>query len=646
MPANNGSNGTNGDNGKNGKNGKNNNHSKSSNILFRFWWVLLLAGFILLILSTPRCMSSTSSGKTEEISHSQFINNVEDGKVASVAIKSGNNLEGVYTPDAEGKEGQKFKTKLVSPPDSDFTAFLDKHDVEFKRKDESNFLGGLFTVFLMFGPVILIFLILMLFMRRRSTPQGGGMINQGRSFMSGRYKALKKIPNVNFADVGGIEEVKEELLELVEFLKNSEKYKVVGAKTPKGVLLVGPPGTGKTLLARAVAGEAGVPFFTASGSDFVEMFVGVGASRVRDLFDTAKKATPCIIFIDEIDALGGQRGSGIGGSHQEGNQTITQLLSEMDGFEPNSGIIIIAATNRPDILDAALLRPGRFDRKIVVRRPGLEGRKQILDIHLRGKPLESSVDIDKLAKKLVGFVGSGIESFVNEAAILAGRKGKVQLTPEDFDEAFTRVLIGPRRKGEAPNKREQELAAYHESGHYLTALYTKGADPPDRVSIIPAGFAGGWTSATPEEDRSIVTESYSLGRIKFALGGRCAEKLIYDEHSSGPHDDLTTATSLAKQMVMQWGMSTRFGPRVFGERSGSFLGRDFDISDYSEKRQAQIDDEVDALLKKCEAEVTELLEEYRHELNTLAKALLEREELSREDIDIILEHAKSDKPPS
>jgi len=446
-------------------------------------------------------------------------------------------------------------------------------------------------------------------------------------------------PSVTFLDVAGVEEAKEELGEVVEFLKYPEKFAALGARIPKGVLLVGPPGTGKTLLAKAVAGEAGVPFFNISGSEFVEMFVGVGASRVRDLFEQAKRNSPCIVFIDEIDAVGRHRGAGLGGSHDEREQTLNQILVEMDGFETNTNVIIVAATNRPDILDPALLRPGRFDRQVMLDKPDIKGRTAILEVHAKGKPLDSGISLEIIAKQTPGFSGADLANLINEGCILAARRGKKKVTMSEFDEAVDRVIAGPERKSRVISEREREIIAYHEAGHALVGYLLPKADPPYKISIVSRGMAGGFTRFMPEEDRHLYTKSQFQDMLAAILGGMASEKLTFDEATTGPQDDLQKATSLARQMVTQWGMSEHLGPRTFGRKEEMiFLGREIsEQRNYSEKVAEEIDEEVRQIVDQAYQSAMKQLTENRDKLEQLVKVLREEETIEGEALQVILD---------
>ena len=493
-------------------------------------------------------------------------------------------------------------------------------------------------VWLTMLPMLLISVLLMAgfyyFMYKQSG--GGGAMNVGRAKVKDQAEQGRK---ATFKDVAGADEEKEELQEIVEFLKNQTKFNTLGARIPHGVLLVGPPGTGKTLLARACAGEAGVPFYSISGSDFVEMYVGVGASRVRDLFDKEKKTAPCIVFIDEIDAVGRQRGAGLGGGHDEREQTLNQLLVEMDGFGANEGVIVIAATNRADILDKALLRPGRFDRQVYVGLPDIKGREEILKVHTRNKPLAPDVVLKTIAKSTAGFTGADLENLVNEAALLAAKRGRKAITEQDIEEASIKVVAGPEKKSRVVTEREKRLTSYHEAGHAITHYYCETADPVHEISIIPRGAAGGYTMSLPEEDKNYVTKKQMEDNIVTLLGGRVAEKLVLDDISTGASNDLERATAIARSMVMRYGFSERLGPVVYGnEPSETFLGRDLSAGrGYSETVASEIDAEIREMLDEAYEAARVMLSEHIDKLHTVAKALMEREKLSGEEFCILME---------
>ncbi|HEX6020514.1 MAG TPA: ATP-dependent zinc metalloprotease FtsH, partial [Solirubrobacter sp.] len=490
-------------------------------------------------------------------------------------------------------------------------------------------------------PVALLVGVWLIILRRM---RGGGALG---SFGKSRAKPMSPdAPKVTFRDVAGVDEAVEELQEIKEFLQDPKKFQALGARIPKGVLLYGPPGTGKTLLARAVAGEAGVPFFSISGSDFVEMFVGVGASRVRDLFEQAKQNSPCIIFMDEIDAVGRHRGAGLGGGHDEREQTLNQLLVEMDGFEAKDNIIMIAATNRPDILDPALLRPGRFDRQITVDRPDRKGRKQILEVHTRGKPLAEEIDIDALAGQTPGFTGADLANLVNEAALLAARAGKDEITQAELEEGIMRVVAGPEKKTRVMGEKERLVTAYHEMGHALVGHFLEHADPVHKISLISRGQALGHTISLPSEDKFLTTRSELLDRMAMTLGGRAAEEIVFGEITTGAADDLEKVTSTAKQMVMRFGMSEKLGPRVFGrDRGQPFLGREFSSEpDYSEDMAREIDDEIRRVVEAAMDRARDILRAHRHELDVLAHELVRRETIEREEFIALLADAGRDDP--
>ncbi len=522
------------------------------------------------------------------------------------------------------------------PPNAsgDLTKALISHHVKVSGDNTASNAGISLNMVLWIIPLIIVVTLFMIIARQL---QSGG--SQALSFGRSRAKLLtENRPKVTFADVAGVDEAKQELGEVVEFLKYPKKFQQLGARIPKGLLLLGPPGSGKTLLARAIAGEAGVPFFSISGSDFVEMFVGVGASRVRDLFEQAKKSAPCIVFIDEIDAVGRQRGAGLGGGHDEREQTLNQLLVEMDGFDVNTGVILIAATNRPDVLDPALLRPGRFDRQVVVDRADVVGRAQILSVHARNKPLAPDVRLEVLARRTPGFSGADLENLLNEAALLAARQNKTQIDMKDCEEAIDRVVAGPERKSRIMSQREKELVAYHESGHALTAKLLPNADPLHKVTIIPRGMALGITMQLPTEDRYLMTKAEIVDRIMVLLGARAAEELIFQENTTGAHDDLQKATSLARKMVMEFGMSPKIGPIALGKKHEQiFLGRDIvEERNYSEEVASQIDTEVRGIIDTCYANAYHLLETNIDKLHRLAEALLEKETIEADEVERLL----------
>lgn len=571
---------------------------------------------------------SASTVSKTDITYSAFMKHVQQDEVKQVTIVD-NVISGKL------KDGKDFST--VAPSDDSLIPTLRARDIEIKAELPpqppwwTTILSSLLPMLLIVG----IWFMLM----QQSQGGGGRVMNFGKS-RARRYD--EDNIKITFKDVAGADEAKQELEEVVEFLKHPKKYNDLGAKIPKGVLLYGPPGTGKTLLAKAVAGEAGVPFFSISGSDFVEMFVGVGASRVRDLFEQAKKSAPCIVFIDEIDAVGRQRGAGLGGGHDEREQTLNQLLVEMDGFGANEGIIMIAATNRPDILDPALLRPGRFDRQIVVDRPDIKGRQEILKVHVKGKPISPEVELGVIARRTPGFTGADLSNLVNEAALMAARKNKNKIDMPEMEEAAERVIMGPERRSRVISDKEKRLTAYHEGGHTLVGMLLDNTDPVHKVTIIPRGRAGGYTLSLPKEDRYYATRSEMLDELKVLLGGRVAEALVLKEISSGASNDLQRATSLARQMICEYGMSPELGPMTFGHRQDQvFLGRDIGRDkDYSEEVAAKIDKEIRKFIDEAYQKTESLLNENMDRLHLIADALIERETLEGEEIDQLMKYGK------
>ena len=572
---------------------------------------------------------SAAPVKQTDLSYTKFLQQVDEDKIKQVTIVD-NIISGKLS------DGKEFTT-VVPNNDANLISKLQAKNVDIKADlpPQPPWWTGILSSVL---PMLLI--VGLWFMMMNNQGGGGGRVmNFGKS-RARRYDEDKI--KVTFKDVAGAAEAKQELQEVVEFLKEPQKYNELGAKIPKGVLLYGPPGTGKTLLAKAVAGEAGVPFFSISGSDFVEMFVGVGASRVRDLFEQAKKSAPCIVFIDEIDAVGRQRGAGLGGGHDEREQTLNQLLVEMDGFGANEGIIMIAATNRPDILDPALLRPGRFDRQIVVDRPDIKGRTEILKVHVKGKPMAEDVELEVIAQRTPGFTGADLSNLVNEAALMAARKNKKKINMPEMEEAAERVIMGPERKSRVISDNEKRLTAYHEGGHTIVGMLLEHTDPVHKVTIIPRGRAGGYTLSLPKEDRYYATRSEMLDELKVLLGGRVAEALVLKEISSGASNDLQRATALARQMICEYGMSEKIGPVTFGHRQDQvFLGRDIARDkDYSEEVAAEIDKEVRAFLDDAYAATEKLLNENMDKLHLIAQALIERETLEKEEIADIVNHGR------
>ena len=571
---------------------------------------------------------ATHEQKTTAVSigYSDFTGKINAGEVDKVVIVQ-NNIRGTL------KDGTEFTTIAPDAPNSDhdfYTRLADKGaNISAENPPEPPWWQAILTSLI---PIALL-IGFWFFMMQQSQMGGGRMMNFGKSRVRLMVSDKKK---VTFADVAGADEAKQELEEVVEFLKMPDKFNELGERIPKGVLLFGPPGTGKTLLAKAVAGEAGVQFFTISGSDFVEMFVGVGASRVRDLFEQAKKSAPCIVFIDEIDAVGRQRGAGLGGGHDEREQTLNQLLVEMDGFASNEGIIIIAATNRPDVLDPALLRPGRFDRQIVVDKPDVRGREAILKVHTKGKPIADDVDLDVLARRTPGFTGADLSNLVNEAALLAARRDKKQIHMAEMEEAIERVLAGPERKSHVMTDEEKRLTAYHEGGHTLVGMLLEHADPVHKVTIIPRGRAGGYMLSLPKEDRSYRTRSELFDRIKVALGGRVAEEV--GEISTGASSDIQNATQIIRSMIMQYGMSDTIGPIAYGEENHQvFLGRDFNRDrNYSEEIAGEIDREVRRCVEEAYEACRVIITENRDKLDLIANALLERETLNASELEELM----------
>ncbi|GAB4113074.1 MAG: ATP-dependent zinc metalloprotease FtsH [Candidatus Caldatribacteriota bacterium] len=587
--------------------------------------------YLLILIITISIISSFFQPKStvQELTYSQFLKEIETNNIYKVII-SENSITGTLS------NGASFST--YAPDDPELINILRNKNVIIEAKppvEVSWWMRLLSSVF----PVILIIGV-WLFMLQQM--QGGG--NKVMSFGKSRAKLLgKETPRVTFKDVAGIDEAEEEVAEVIEFLKNPSKFKKLGAKIPRGILLYGPPGAGKTLLARAIAGEAGVPFFSISGSDFVEMFVGVGASRVRDLFRQAKSSAPCIIFMDEIDAVGRHRGAGLGGGHDEREQTLNQLLVEMDGFDQNAGIIMIAATNRPDILDPALLRPGRFDRRIVVDRPDLLGREAILKVHARGKPLAKDVDIKVLARRTPGFVGSDLANLINEAALLASRKGKNEISMEELEAAIDRVIAGPERKSRLISEKEKEIIAYHESGHALVAKLLPNCDPVHKISIIPRGNAAlGYTLQLPTQDRYLISKAELMDRLAVLLGGRVAEDIIFKDVTTGAQNDLERATKIARQMVTEFGMSEDLGPITLGRKEHQiFLGRDIsEQRDYSEEIANKIDKEVKKIIEASYNKAKDILIKNKSKLKKIARNLIERESLDGKELDDLLNGVK------
>jgi cell division protease FtsH len=558
----------------------------------------------------------------------QFLQQVEGGQIKSADVKTKDNEVQVTL-----KNGQKYEVGYPDDYGNELVNKLTAANVNFDVEGtKSNAWLSLLTYVLPF----LIFIGFWIFLMNQV--QGGG--SKVMSFGKSRAKRLSvDSPKITFRDVAGVDEAVEELHEIKEFLENPKKFQALGARIPKGVLLYGPPGTGKTLLARAVAGEAGVPFFSISGSDFVEMFVGVGASRVRDLFEQAKQNSPCIIFMDEIDAVGRHRGAGLGGGHDEREQTLNQLLVEMDGFEMKDNIILIAATNRPDILDPALLRPGRFDRQIVVDRPDRKGRAKILEVHTRGKPLAKEIDVDALAGQTPGFTGADLSNLVNEAALLSARNGKREITQVELEEGIMRVIAGPEKKTRVMSEKERLITAYHEMGHAIVGHFLEHADPVHKISVVSRGQALGYTISLPQEDKFLTTRAELADQMAMTLGGRAAEEIVFGEITTGASNDLEKVTQTAKQMVMRFGMSDKLGPRVFGHDHGQpFLGREFSSEpDYSDEIAREIDDEIRRIVESAHQEAKDILTEHRDSLEKISQILVKRETIEKEEFAALLE---------
>ena len=592
----------------------------------KFFKNVLFYLLIIMVIIWMFDLYGEKNSKPADISYTSFMQHVQQDEIKQVTIVD-NVISGKL------KDGKEFST--VAPNDSKLVEKLEAKKVDIKAELPPqppwwmSILSSILPMLIIVG--------LWFMLMNQGGAGGGKVMNFGKS-RARRYDEEKL--KITFKDVAGAEEAKQELEEVVEFLKHPQKYNDLGAKIPKGVLLYGPPGTGKTLLAKAVAGEAGVPFFSISGSDFVEMFVGVGASRVRDLFDQAKKSAPCIVFIDEIDAVGRQRGAGLGGGHDEREQTLNQLLVEMDGFSANEGIIMIAATNRPDILDPALLRPGRFDRQIVVDRPDIKGRTEILKVHVKGKPMGPDVNLDVIAQRTPGFTGADLSNLVNEAALLTARKDKKVINMPEMEEAAERVIMGPERKSRVISDKEKRLTAYHEGGHTIVGMLLEHTDPVHKVTIIPRGRAGGYTLSLPKEDKYYATRSEMLDELKVLLGGRVAEALVLKEISSGASNDLQRATQLARQMICEYGMSENIGPVTFGHRQDQvFLGRDIARDkDYSEEVAAEIDKEVRSFMEDAYAATEKLLSDNIDKLHVIAKALMEKETLEEEEINQLVKY--------
>jgi cell division protease FtsH len=609
------------------------------------WWRSGFFYLVLLVVVLALVFARVMAGeRPQEVNLLEFINEAKQGQIDTIR-QSGETVEGL-------KGTQVTITTHFDGTTYDLVTFLQDEGVVLGAEGEGiQFVvepGGVdwgsIAVTVILPIVLLGVLFYFLFFR---AARGAG--TQAFNFSKSRARlTLDKRPEVTFADVAGADEAKEEVQEVVEFLKAPQKFQALGGRIPRGVLLVGPPGTGKTLLAKAIAGEARVPFYSISGSEFVEMFVGVGAARVRDLFDQAKRNAPCLIFIDEIDAVGRHRGAGLGGGHDEREQTLNQILAEMDGFDTNANVIVMAATNRPDILDPALLRPGRFDRHVVIDLPDIKGRKAILEVHAKGKPLAKEVDLETIAKETPGFSGADLANVINEAAILAARRSRKDITSKELEEAADRVLAGPEKKSRVISPKEKEIIAYHESGHALTARMLPNADPVHKISIVARGILGGWTRFLPTEDRHLWTKSQFDDRLAVSLGGRVAEEITFGEMTTGAQNDLEQATKLARQMVTEYGMSEKLGPRTFGQRQELiFLGREIsEQRDYSDKIAQEIDEEVHNIIQRAYDTAKQVLTANKEKLKQLAQELIAHETLDEPELNKILEGLAPQPAPS
>jgi cell division protease FtsH len=608
---------------------------KPSHKTVALWLVLILLFASLFKIFDP------GNRHRKEMKFSEFIQDVRDGKVAEVTFKTDNEIVGTFKE--AGPDGRKFFETVGATENPKVWEILDQNKIvpNYERAEKTPIWQ---QVLISWFPMLLFFVVFFLFMRQIQV--GGG---KAMSFGKSKARLLTESTNrVTFKDVAGAQEAKQELEEIIEFLKDPKKFTRLGGRIPKGVLLMGPPGTGKTLLAKAIAGEAGVPFFSISGSDFVEMFVGVGASRVRDLFEQGKKHAPCIVFIDEIDAVGRHRGAGLGGGHDEREQTLNQLLVEMDGFESNEGVILIAATNRPDVLDPALLRPGRFDRRVVVSHPDVRGREEILKVHTRKTPMGAEVDLSIIARGTPGFSGADLENLVNEAALLAARENKKYLELHDFEHAKDKVLMGVERKSMVLSDNEKRTTAYHEAGHTLVGKFMPGTDPIHKVTIIPRGMALGVTQTLPNEDRMNLDRVKAENSIAFLMGGRVAEEIVLNQKTTGAGNDIERATDLARRMVCEWGMSDVLGPMTFGKKEEAiFLGREIGQNrDYSEQTAQTIDREIRDIVERNYRRAREILSTKVDILHSLAAALLEHETLDGADVDLIVQGLKVVKKPT
>ena len=629
-PGNNGSSGNNNNNGNNGDN--NNKNNKNGQMIMVFILVSLVALFIMSMV-----MNRYTSMSTSEISYSDFLQMVEDGKVESVEFDS---YQINITPVSENKnpylQEQTYYCGRLDDPD--LLPLLKDKGITISRVIPDNTSTWIYNILSFLLPLVLIWILMGVLMKR----MGGGAMGVGKSTAK---VYVEKTTGVTFKDVAGQDEAKESLQEVVDFLHNPKKYREIGAKLPKGALLVGPPGTGKTLLAKAVAGEAGVPFFSLAGSDFVEMFVGVGASRVRDMFAEAKKNAPCIVFIDEIDAVARKRGTGLGGGHDEREQTLNQMLVEMDGFGVNEGIIVMAATNRVDILDPAILRPGRFDRRVAVGRPDVRGREEILEVHSKGKPLSDDVDLEKVARTTVGFTGADLENLMNESAIACAREGRPCITQADIDKSFIKVGIGTEKKSKIISEKDKKITAYHESGHAILFHVLPDVGPVHIVSVIPTGQgAAGYTMPLPDKDETFTTRGKMLQDIMVSLGGRIAESLIFDDITTGASQDIKSATATARDMVTKYGFSDAIGMINYADSDEVFIGNDFGHTSrtYSEETARDIDKEVRAIIQDCYQKARAIIEEHMDVLHASAEILMDRERITREEFEALFEKDHED----
>jgi len=603
--------------------------------------------YILLFVVIAFVFTMLNLGSGVSVSFTDFVQYLNEGKIEAMVIEE-TQVKATLIDKIKGEDGREYKDIIVSIPSvevlNEYVGNTIKEQTASKQLKLVMSSPQSTPIWLTILPtiiIVIIFIVFWFFFIQQS--QGGGGGGRVMSFGKSRAKMMPdEAKKTNFGDVAGADEEKEELKEIVDFLKSPKRFIELGARIPKGVLLVGPPGTGKTLLAKAIAGEAGVPFFSISGSDFVEMFVGVGASRVRDLFEQAKKNSPCIVFIDEIDAVGRHRGAGLGGGHDEREQTLNQLLVEMDGFGINEGVIIIAATNRPDILDPALLRPGRFDRQIVVGVPDVKGREAILKVHSRKKPLDKEVDLSVIAKTTAGFTGADLENLMNESALLAARKNKTVINMDDVEEAIIKVIAGPEKKTRVMSDKAKKLTAFHEAGHALISKLMPTQDPVHQISIIPRGRAGGYTLSLPKEDKFYVSKQEMLEDITVLLGGRVAEKLELDDISTGASNDIERATGIARKMVTQYGMSDKLGPMTFGSSHDEvFIGKEFAQSkNYSDKTASEIDEEISSIIEACYKKCQDLLKEHRDKLHSIAAILLEKEKIDGEEFEKLFEDVK------